>query len=293
MVSCSVPYRCDAPVVPRTNEIKSKCPLPQIDHLQAIVKLTSFRIIIETFNRVETASDEAAKSNNPLKKMYLVFSACHGVIIGKLPGLVVVSEKQKSHGGGRKEDEEKLEIVKNKKKTNCSACRFVFLVKHKELEMFKDSSLIACVHGYILGKHVFRFQAPEQNTKDKSDDLRSIKDDLELEGVEVIKTVAKQEVILEFTNNCYWLKVLHPGRFYKIGELEHLNNTCQIERGLGRKTLVIQMSSNLTLEETDGVLQSCDAYEEWNLMAEQFVEMNSVRSSLSNWEQRKHIDKFQ
>ena len=280
-------YNTNIPVLPQTYEIKINCPLPQTIHFQAILKLTSFRIIIETFNGVETAIDKEPKSRNPLRKIYLVFSACHGIIIGKIPGASVVSEKQKGDRtatkGGKKE------------KNSDSMCRFVFLVKHKELEMIKGSSLTACVHGYILGKYELGSQTEKESILGYSanNDFQSIKGDLESQSVEGIKTVAKQELIIEYTNNCYWLNMLHPGRFYSIGELEHLNNICQIEQGLGRRIAVVHTSSNIRLEEIDSVLELCDAYKEWSLLAEQFGKINSVRSCLSNWELRKHVKKFE
>ena len=267
-------YNGNIPVLPQTDEIKPNCPLPQTIHFQAFLKLTSFRIIIETFNGVETATDKEPKSKNPLRKIYLVFSACHGIVIGKIPGASVASEKQKGDHTATKGGE--------KEKNNDSMCRFVFLVKHKELEMVKGSSLTACVHGYILGKYELGSQTEKESILG-----------LESQGVEGIKTVAKQELIIEFTNNCCWLNMLHPGRFYSIGEVEHLNNICQIEQGLGRRIAVVHTSSNIRLEEIDAVLELCDAYKEWSLLAKQFGKINSVRSCLSNWELRKHVKKYE
>lgn len=138
------------PIFPCTRQEKPNCPLLKITHLGAILKLTSFRIIIESFSGKEILNDEDANANtDPLRKTYLVFSIRDAIIIGKVPGCDSSVCKK-----GKVEDS--ATQVRKTEFENNAACKFIFFVEHQDSEAVQIvnnvPSLCACVYGYILGK---------------------------------------------------------------------------------------------------------------------------------------------
>ena len=220
------------------------------------MKLESFKIIIETFSGLEPVGKDSNMNNLSLRTIYLVFSPREATIIGKIPGFDTAIALKKENVDSKN----KLENVKNDKNIG-SACRFLFIVRHKELKVVKcggsGPSLSACVHGYILRKNS-----------------------------------TKEELILEFTDNCYWLEMLHPGRLYYIIERDHLDNMCQLKESSRTKIPVICNNSNIRLEEVETGVQSHDVHQDWAILAKQLVEVNSVRAYLSEWQERKPMVKF-
>ena len=198
-----------------------------------------------------------------------MFSARNSLIIGKIPGFYSVLSSVENVSSIT----EKTKLNDNK---NIPACCYVLLIKNKELQLVNSinetPTLTACVQGYILGKYDFTTQTGKNRHVSS----------------EEFKVVTKREVAIEFTNNCYWLHIIHEGRFYNIVEYNHVNNVCQIGRALESrgKMPVIRMSSNMSLEEVDIDSGMCDDYKDWAQMAEQFVQVNGVRCFLSNWENR-------
>ena len=221
------------------------------------MKITSFKIVVETFRGLGPVGKEIENRNDLLRKIYLVFSARDAVIIGKIPGFnrADVSEKKNMADPGKSKDEGSI---------NRSSCRLVFRVKHKELPalQFKNSShsLAACVHGYIL---------------------KSSHGLISKTGSE------KQPEIIKFTNNCHWLQTLHSGKIYAVIENDHEDKNCHIKEALQGKSRVIITTSNVKVEEIDP-----DEYKNC-IPTEQLVEIDSVRSYLSRWENRNPKGKFE
>lgn len=260
-------------ILPSTDGIKTTCPLPQTNHFGAILKLTSYKIIVETFSGVEHTNKQETNKNNPLTKVYLVFSPRDAIIIGKLPGFDAKIAVEKNFAG--REEVDKLEQVE---KSIVAACKFVFLVKSKELEAveYEDGgpALTASVNCYVLGKHKTEpiVQSSVKNNEVKDDGVAS-------------QTV-KPELVIKFVKDCHLLNMLHQGHMYYVYESKHVNNTCQIEHALERNFPIIYMCSNIRIEEIDDEVQMRDDYGEWVRMAEPLIKMESVRAYLSTWENR-------
>jgi hypothetical protein len=234
----------DSAILPLKDEIKATCPLPQTVHLEAILKVVSFKIIVETFTGLELVGMEETNRTIPLRKVYLVFSACDAVIIGRIPPFHPAFCAKKETGKRKKQQEET---------NNESPCRLVFHVKRQELPVVhsKKSShyLVSSVYGHVL-----------QTTHASASDSGSKQ---------------KQEGILKFANNCYWLDMIHSGRIYSIIEDDHVgDNCCHLKDAFP----FINISSKVKLEEVDA-----SEYKDC-LTDEECLKIRSVRSYLTMWE---------
>ncbi|XP_028406897.1 CST complex subunit CTC1-like [Dendronephthya gigantea] len=266
------------PILPATEGIKTTCPLPQTAHFGAILKLTSFKIIVETFNGVEPLNERNPPNpNNSFIKVYLVFSPCDAIIIGKLPSFA--SETSVKDTFSRQEE---MDVSKQVEKSAVAACKFVVLVKSKELAAVRLErsggayTLAANVHFYLLDGHITDRRGKNNVVKD---------------GGVISQNVKPFMVLRLLKEHCHWLNMLHEGHVFYIYETEHVNSTCEIADTQTYVYPTMNMFSNIRIEEIDDGVRTRDEYEDWVRMAEPLIRIQSVRFYLSTWENKTSSEK--
>lgn len=244
---------------------QNHCPMVQTRLCGAILKVESFKIVIESFGREQSSSNTGTSDEKVLAKSYLVFSLRHSHVLGTVPGIKTLGI---STNQGKATVEKRTEGSAGGPAERC----FVFLVKSKEITSLDLKevipSLTSCVHGYLLGE-------VEKEDLDDSDSIS-------LEAY-------KKSVIIRFEKDCSALAFLHPGCLYYVTDHCHVDKTSRIQKALNLKEMcpVIEMNSSLSFEQIDRRLLSQNVYEEWSRLSERCLQISSVRESLSKKNQTK------
>ena len=246
-------------IVANTDVREVDCPLVQTSHFGAVLKVESFKIIVERFAKRESFSDESnSAGENVLAKHYLVFSLRHAAVLGNIPRVETL-------GISRNQRNEKVSKQAEIPENSSERC-FVFLLKFKEhmgLNL-EDSnpSFTSCIQGYFLAEL-------KQADGEESASIR-------LEAF-------RKSVIIRFEKDCSTLAFLHPGCLYYVIERCHVGKTMRIQKAIDIKGMcpVIDMSSNLRFEQVDRRLLSHDVHGEWMKLSEKSFRVSSVRESLS------------
>lgn len=252
-------------IVAPSDTKQNHCPMVQPRLCGAILKVESFKIVIESFGREQSSSNTGTSGEKILAKSYLVFSLRHTQVLGTVPGIKTlgISTNQRKVTA-----EKRTEGLAEDAAERC----FVFLAKSKEIKSLdlkeNNPSLTSCVHGYLLG----------EVEKENLDDPNSVS----LEAY-------KKSVIIRFEKDCSALAFLHPGCLYYVTDRCHVDKTSRIQKALNLKAMcpVIEMNSSLRFEQIDKRLLSQDVYEEWSRLSETCRQISSVRESLSKKNQTK------
>lgn len=216
---------------------------------------------------------------NSLRKVYLKFSIPDVKMIGsvlkktgkKAPGNDVLTEVA---SGGNEPAVSRPTII--------DPCHVIFLVRYKDYEMVKitddHSTTTACVHGFILQKHTTSINNPKRGNE--SAKARS--------NMVNFTSYIKQKVVIELNNNCYWLDLLHPGRFYCIVDNSHENKESSMANALKAQTPVIRMNLDMKISEIDinkiGAEDDNSWLCSWYKLAKEQIKVDNVRTVLLSLE---------